>query len=103
MPESAREVLGYFVHNPQAVDNLEGIVRWRLMEETILKRVEEINQAVGWLVAHGFLLQESAAGLAPVFRLNQVRVVDAAQLVTEPASRLPGARRARGRMRHGRR
>jgi len=104
MPEQAREVLAYFARNPQAADSLEGIARWRLLEETIRERVEEIERALSWLVAEGFLQQEAAAGAAPVFRLNRARAADAARLLSDRIPRAPGSRRrAKRRTGHGQR
>ena len=37
----AKEILSYFLRNPQAADNLEGVARWRLLEQTVHRSVEE--------------------------------------------------------------
>lgn len=87
MPERAREVLRYFLRNPQAADSLEGVARWRLVDEAIYRSVDEINQALGWLVDEGLLLRESVTGLGPIFRLNVEREPDARHLVTKVSSR----------------
>lgn len=68
--EIASEILGYFVRNPKAVDNLEGIVRWRLLEGIVHRTLDETQKALDWLVRQGALLETSTTGLGPVFRLN---------------------------------
>lgn len=69
--EVAKEILSYFLRNPQAVDDLEGIARWRLLDEKIRRSVEETELGLEWLVKHGFLIKVSTAGSGTVFSLNQ--------------------------------
>ncbi len=75
--DRAREVLGYFLRYRTAADDVEGITRWRLRAETVHRSVAEISRALEWLTEEGFLVQDRAAGVAPVFRLNQTRAADA--------------------------
>jgi hypothetical protein len=63
-------VLSYFVRHPLAIDDLEGIARWRLLEETIVGKVDETRRALAWLVARGFLRHINTFGPAAVFTLN---------------------------------
>ncbi len=81
MPERAKEVLSYFVRNPRAADSLEGVVRWRLLDEKIRQGVEETRRALAWLVSQGFLLEESAKGADTLFRLNRDKAVQAGKLL----------------------
>jgi hypothetical protein len=68
----ARDILSYFLRNPQTADDLEGIARWRLMSETIRRSVEDTNRALEWLAEQGFLMRDITAGARPIFRLNQL-------------------------------
>jgi hypothetical protein len=65
-----REVLNYFIRNPQAVDSLEGIARWRLLHEVATRKVEETRKALEWLVRQKYLSKTMVAGGDPVFSLN---------------------------------
>ncbi|HJQ82469.1 MAG TPA: hypothetical protein VKA21_00220 [Candidatus Binatia bacterium] len=76
-----REVLRYFLRNREAADNLEGVVRWRLREEAIHRSVEEINDAISWLVAQKLLLRKRVRGSGSVFSLNKERTADAEKLL----------------------
>lgn len=67
----AKNILSYFLRNPQAADTLEGVVRWRLPEQTIYRTVEETNHALHWLVKQGFLQRVLRLGSGALFRLNQ--------------------------------
>ncbi len=68
--EVARDILNYFLRNPQMADTLEGIARWRLMSETIHRSVEETNEALEWLAEQGFLSRLPRTGAGVIFRLN---------------------------------
>ena len=66
----AREILRYFVRNPQAVDSLEGVARWRLLDERIHSSLEQVARAIAWLVSEGLLLPENRSATS-LFRLNE--------------------------------
>lgn len=70
-PNRAREVLSYFFRNPQAADTLEGVARWRLLEETVRRGVAETEQALNWLVSEGYLTRVSTPYTEPVYELNR--------------------------------
>jgi len=69
-PKRAREILDYFVRNPQAADTLEGIARWRLLEGAIDHHVEDTRQAIEWLLAQSLLDVRSTAHSPPIYSLN---------------------------------
>jgi hypothetical protein len=79
----ARQILSYFVRNPHAVDSLEGIAPWRLLDETVHQRVMAARDALEWLVERGILKQEARPGLRPVFSLDPDRAADAERLLSE--------------------
>jgi hypothetical protein len=94
-PVAVKEVLRYFVRHPQAVDDLEGIARWRLAEEVIRHKVEETHRALTWLVERDFLHLTRTVGPTPVFSLNPDKVTDANALLAsnepiDPADRNKG-------------
>ena len=93
VPRVAKEVLEYFLRNPQAADTLEGVARWRLMEEQVHRSVAEVNQALGWLVSEGFLMEESANGEDPMFRLNREKDGEVQRFVADAGD--PKTRRKR--------
>jgi hypothetical protein len=86
VPPVVKRVLSYFMRNPQAADDLEGIARWRLLDELIRSRVEETRHALAWLVARGFLL-ERVAGADPVFTLNPEKIDEARRLLEHESTR----------------
>jgi len=38
-----RDILSYFLCNPQTANDLKAIARWRLMHETIRRSLEDAN------------------------------------------------------------
>jgi hypothetical protein len=78
----AKDVLEYFLRNPQAADDLEGVARWRLMSQTIYRHVEETSQALDWLVEKGLLTRISRPGSA-FFRLQADQRAGAEAFVAE--------------------
>ena len=82
----AREILRYFLRNPQAADSFEGVARWRLIEEVVQRRVEGTHQALSWLVRHGFLREVSTAGTGAIFSLNPERQAEAERFLESVAA-----------------
>jgi hypothetical protein len=80
-----REVLSYFVRNPQAADSLEGIARWRLLDEIVTRSVEQTRSALSWLVDNGYLSVQTTTGSAPIFTQNAAMAAEARALLASPA------------------
>ena len=67
--------------NPQAADSLEGIARWRLLDEVVRRKVDETQRALKWLVERDFLIVTNVAGAEPIFRLNPEKSADAEEFL----------------------
>jgi hypothetical protein len=80
-PEITKQVLSYFLHNPQAADTLEGIARWRLLEERLQRSLRQTDEAVRWLVEKGYLQEIAPAGSVKLYRLNPEHEDDAAKFL----------------------
>ena len=81
-----KEILNYFVRNPDATDTLEGVARWRLLEEQVHRTVDETAAALAFLVAHGYLQEVPTSGANKVFRLAPERVAEAARFLAQRSS-----------------
>ncbi|HUI43965.1 MAG TPA: hypothetical protein VL523_18535 [Terriglobia bacterium] len=66
----AKDVLSYFLRNPQAADDLEGVARWRLLSQRVHRDVEETSRALDWLVQEGYLDRVSPTGSNAIFQLR---------------------------------
>jgi hypothetical protein len=87
----AKQVLAYFVRNPDAADSAEGIAQWRIMDEKIRFTVQETFAVLRWLVTEGYLDEISTRGAGTIFRLNTDRIGEARELVA--GSRLRSRRK----------
>ncbi len=79
----AKEILSYFLRNPQAADSLEGVARWRLLEERVHRQIQETGLALEWLVQNGLLVKTDSAWTEAVYRLNEEKRAEAEQLLSE--------------------
>jgi hypothetical protein len=93
-PDAAavNEILSYFVRNPQAADNLEGIARWRLLHEFVTRKVDETQRALTWLVAKGYLRGTSTAGTGLIYTLNPDKAEEACELIAASKTGVPGGK-----------
>jgi hypothetical protein len=71
------DLLHYYLTHPTAVDTSEGLARWRLLEEYVERTMRETQEALDWLVAHGFLREITRPGGRTVFMMNADRRPDA--------------------------
>jgi hypothetical protein len=77
-PAVTNQVLSYFLRNRQATDTLEGIARWRLLEEQVNRSVRQTEAALDWLVEQGFLEEvETPGAQASLFRLSPGKLEEA--------------------------
>jgi hypothetical protein len=72
-PDIVKQILSYFVRHPNAVDSLEGIARWRLLEEQIYRTVRKTETALEWLLAESYLLEVRRPGTERLYQLNLKR------------------------------
>jgi hypothetical protein len=73
--------LSYFVRNESAVDSLEGIAKWRLLEEAIHRNVRETEQALEWLVRQGYLKESPQPHAGRLYSFNTAKRVEAQSLL----------------------
>ena len=85
--EVAEDILRYFLRNPGAADDLEGVALWRLPEERIYAGVQKSRNALVWLVAQGVLKQVSKGEATKLFQLNAERREDGEHLLTDLKTR----------------
>ncbi len=74
--EQAREILQYFVEHPQASDDLEGIARWRLLQQHVTWQVEQVRRALELLVQLDLLCQQETAVAGRRYSLNRAKVAE---------------------------
>ena len=68
--EQAREILQYFMQHPQASDDLEGIARWRLLQQHVCRQVEQVQRALELLVQLELLRRYDTPASGKRYSLN---------------------------------
>ncbi len=87
-PAVVKQILGYFVQNRKAADTLEGIARWRLLQEEVRRNVQQTERALEWLVERGLVEELRPPGYqTPIFRLNPDRREDALRFLSKAEER----------------
>ena len=76
-------MLNYFVSNPQAADTLEGIARWRLLEEQLQYSLRQTDAAILWLVEQGYLEVVQPVSSVRLYRLDPLRQKDALHFLSQ--------------------
>jgi hypothetical protein len=79
----AKEILSYFLRNPDAADSLTEIARWRLMQEAVRRSVENTQAALNWLISEGYVLEEIRVGTESLFQLNPAKRGEAESFLKE--------------------
>ena len=74
-------MLRYFLRNPQSADSLEGVTRWRLLEERIHHTLIETQSALQQLVTEDYLRVVSVPGSEHIYALNPSKQKEAEQFV----------------------
>lgn len=67
------QILSYLLEHPDAMDTLEGIVRWWLMEQNIRNQTARVRKALDDLVKSGFVFEQKIPHSGTGFRLNKER------------------------------
>jgi AAA+ superfamily predicted ATPase len=93
-PSLAQEVLACFLHSPRIADSLEGIVRFRIDAQAAHRTMDEVRDALEWLVERDFLVKTTPLSGAPIFRLNEQRVAEAGSFIEHPARAVTAAAKA---------
>jgi hypothetical protein len=63
------------------MDSLEGITRWRLLEQALHLKLVETQKALNWLVEHGYVVEEERSSTPRMFRLNPEKAGEAETLL----------------------
>jgi hypothetical protein len=79
--EAAMAILSYFVRNPHAADDLEGVVRWRLAADPARHNSQDMKVALHWLVEEGLIVECLIPGGRKVFSLNSGRIDEARNFI----------------------
>src|SRR5262245_37404931 len=77
LPELAWDIMDYVLRNPEAVDDLRGIVRWRLLDQIIMREMENASKALEWLVEQDYLVRTDSPAAGELYQLNRPKETEA--------------------------
>lgn len=67
----SQQILRYLLRHPNARDTVEGISEWWILEEKIIQRYSEVQQALTKLVGQGFVLEKRIPNAGVFYCLNK--------------------------------
>jgi hypothetical protein len=82
-PMLAKDILRYFLDHPDAADDLEGVVHWRMQQMILENAIAQADEALQWLAERQYLTQEQRRSSRPIFRLNLERQHEATSFLRE--------------------
>lgn len=68
--EVAERILRYLRAHPEAKDTLEGIAEWWLAQDKITHAVEQVAEALAWLVEKEELVEWRITGSKTIYEIN---------------------------------
>lgn len=74
--EVAGSILRYLRENPEAQETLKGIAEWWLLKQRISEAVDQVSEALSWLVERGYLIETKSPGIAPIYKINPASLSD---------------------------
>jgi hypothetical protein len=77
----ARGILQYIRDHPAAKDTLEGIAWWWLQGASGERSLAEVERAVAYLLAKGFVVERRRPGLSPYYHVNRQKLDEIARLL----------------------
>lgn len=85
--ERTCEVLSFFLRHPQISDSVEGVARWRLLDQVIFRGIRETEAILDELVSLGFLEEVTAPGVPRMFRLRNDAAAEAGAYIRARSGR----------------
>ncbi|HLF86223.1 MAG TPA: hypothetical protein VI584_04005 [Nitrospiria bacterium] len=71
---AAREILSYLVEHPEAKDTAEGIMKWWLSKGSTEREKDEVQDAIDFLVAKGWLAMREIADSKKIYGVERERL-----------------------------
>jgi hypothetical protein len=90
---AAKQIISYFLRNPRAADTLEGIARWRLLEEHIHQSVRLTQRALQTLVAMGLVVARHTESSGTIYYLDKSKCEEAERFLSGDAGQKKSPRR----------
>ena len=83
--ELTAAILRYLVKHPDTGDSIEGIARWRLLQDKIDATVDQVSEIVQELSTRGMVVEKEIPGGTRIYYLNKVKIQAVRKLLNELA------------------
>ena len=70
IPKLANEILTYLTKHPDAMDTIEGIVEWWLLEQRVERQSARVRHALAVLVARELVIEREGRDSRVYYRIN---------------------------------
>lgn len=84
---AAREILSYLVEHPDAKDTTEGIMNWWLSKGDTEREKGEVQEAIDFLVAKGWLVMREIADSRKIYGVERERLGEIKEFLAGPDSK----------------
>ena len=84
--QQAGKILEYFVNHTHASDSVEGIARWRLLQQDIYQTIHQVERALEFLVKMDLLRQQGTQATGRLYVLNTARIAECREFMCDFAS-----------------
>ncbi len=81
--ETARDLLGYLIDNPEAQDTLEGIVEWWLLDRRLQSSIAQAKEALDQMIVKGLIIERQGADSRVRYSINGERRHDILALLSD--------------------
>lgn len=81
MSQTEYQILAYLIEHPEAVDTLDGILQWWMLERAIRFQKTQIAKAIEVLVDKGLVIERRGLDLQSYYRINRNRIVEIKKLI----------------------
>ncbi len=81
MSQTEYQILAYLIEHPEAVDTLDGILQWWMLERAIRFQKTQIAKAIEVLVDKGLVIERRGLDLQSYYRINRNRIEEIKRLI----------------------
>jgi hypothetical protein len=90
------DILRYLIKHPQAKDTIEGINRWWLAQADSMSSIDDVQEAVDFLVSRGWMERKTIGFSGDVYAVKEVSLREASEFLKSLLSPGGGNQRTKG-------
>lgn len=79
--DAVADILRYLIKHPQAKDTIEGINRWWLTQAHSMLSIDDVQEAVDFLVSRGWMERKTIGSSGDVYAVKEVSLREASEFL----------------------